>query len=137
MTDDADSDFEDFDDLDAEEEEKNTKKGGSKDKPKGIGATAVANKLGVEPKTFRAWLRNNVASGKVAVKGHEFKGRYSWASWKDPELVALMKSWSEASHERGGARKGTGKKAATKTAAKPAAKTAAKKPAPKKRTPKA
>ncbi len=100
-----DLDLDDFDDLDVEEEEKRTakKKGSSKkEKPKGIGASAVAEKMGADPKTFRAWLRRKVASGDIEVDGHEHKSRYTWKNWKDPELVGIMKAWKDDPHERGG-----------------------------------
>jgi hypothetical protein len=120
---------EDFDDLDSEEETKKAKtprgKGTAKAKPKGIGASAVAEKLGANPKTFRAWLRRKVSSGDLKVADREAKARYTWTNWKDPELVAVMKAWGQDSHERGG-KKAEGK---TKTAAKkaPAKKTATRK----------
>lgn len=114
-----DLELEEFDDLDAEEEERNTKTRSSKakkEKPKGIGASQVAEKLGTHPKTFRAWLRNQVKSGAVEVEDHSAKARYSWGNWKDPELVSILKLWKESDHTRGGGRK-KGKKADTKKAA--------------------
>jgi hypothetical protein len=118
---------EDFDDLDVEEEEKRAtkKKASGKAKPKGIGASAVAEKLGVDPKTFRAWLRRKTAAGDINVADHEHKQRYTWENWKDSELVAIMKAWNEDSHERGGAKKGTASK--KKPAAKKKASTRRKK----------
>lgn len=120
-----DLDLEDFDDLDVEEEEKQaTKKSkGKASKPKGIGASAVAEKMGADAKTFRAWLRRKIAAGDIEVEGHEFKARYTWPNWKDPELVAIMKAWKEDPHERGGGA-GRPKGGKKKKAAKPSAKKA-------------
>lgn len=131
MTDFDDLDLdEDFDDLDEEEETKKakTKKASAKSKPKGIGASAVAEKLGANPKTFRAWLRRKAASGDLKLAERETKARYTWATWKDPELARIMKAWKEDSHEKGGGKKGAKKKAPAKK------KASAKKKAPKKRT---
>ena len=115
-TDVDDLDLDDFDDLDEEEEERAAKPKKGKSKPKGIGASAVAEKLGVDPKTFRAWLRRKVAAGDIEIGDHDFKARYTWANWKSPELVAIMKAWKSDSHERGG---GPGRpKGSTKTPAK-------------------
>ena len=125
---------EDFDDLDEEEEEKkaSTKKGSTKkEKPKGIGASAVAEKLGANPKTFRAWLRRKVEAGDLKVAGHDTKARYTWANWKDPELLAIMKAYQADSHERGGGKKGEKKTPAKKA---PVKKAPAKKKAPVTRT---
>ncbi len=121
-TDVDDLDLDDFDDLDEEEEEKSAprKKASKTEKPKGIGASAVAEKMGADPKTFRAWLRRKVASGDLEIKDHEHKSRYSWKNWKDPELIAVMKAWKEDPHERGGGPgrpKGSAKKKAKPTAA--------------------
>ncbi len=116
-TDIDDLDLEDFDDLDAEEEEKKaTKKPAKKAaKPKGIGASAVAEKLNCDPKTFRAWLRRKVAAGDIEVGDHDHKARYTWPNWKDPELIAIMKAWKADPHERGGGKKkASTKKASTK-----------------------
>ena len=107
-TDDSDLDFEEFDDLDEAEEttkKKATSKSKKAAKPKGIGASAVAEKLGCNPKTFRAWLRRKVEAGDVTVTGHDVKARYTWPNWKDPELVAIMKAYKTDPHERGGGRK--------------------------------
>lgn len=115
-TDVDDLDLEDFDDLDEEEEERQVakkSKGKGSSKPKGIGASVVAEKLGADAKTFRAWLRRKIAAGDIDVDGHEFKARYTWDNWKDPELVAIMKAWKDDPHERGGGvgrPKGSGKK---------------------------
>lgn len=136
MTDFDDLDLdEDFDDLDEEEEtaKASTKKAKAKSKPKGIGASAVAEKLGANPKTFRAWLRRKVNSGDLKIATREPKSRYTWATWKDPELAQIMKAWKEDSHEKGG-KKGE-KKASTKTSGKKKAPAKKKKaPAKKKRT---
>lgn len=118
-----DLDLDDFDDLDEEEEEKSAprKKASKKEKPKGIGASAVAEKMGADPKTFRAWLRRKVASGDLEIEGHEHKSRYTWKNWKDPELVAVMTAWKEDPHERGGGPgrpKGSAKEKKGKTATK-------------------
>ncbi len=118
-TDIDDLDLDDLDDLDVEEEEKQAtrKKSKKSEKPKGIGASAVADKLNADAKTFRAWLRRKIASGDLEVEGHEHKSRYTWKNWKDPELVAIMKAWKEDPHERGGGPgrpKSSGKKPAAK-----------------------
>ncbi len=125
---DLDSD-EDFDDLDEEEETSKAKakpkKG--KAKPKGIGASAVAEKLGANPKTFRAWLRRKAASGDLKLAEREPKARYTWATWKDQELVRIMKAWTADSHEKGGGKKGAKKKAPAKKKASSKKKAPAKK----------
>ena len=121
LADDNDLDIEDFDDLDEEEEErKSATKPRKAEKPTGIGASAVADKLGANAKTFRAWLRRAVENGDVTVTEHEAKQRYSWANWKDPELIAIMKAYKAANHDRGGrkAASGKGKASAKKAPAK-------------------
>jgi hypothetical protein len=129
-------DLEDFDDLDEEEEErakpKAKSKGKAEKKPAGIGASAVAAKLGCEPKTFRAWLRRKVDAGDFPdLKNREKRSRYSWANWKDPGLLEVMKAWKDDDHTKGG-----GPKKAKETAAKrkkaPAKKAPAKRRATKK-----
>jgi len=131
MADIDDLDLADLDDLDEEEEEKASpkKKARAKaKKPTGIGAAAVAEKLGTDGKTFRAWLRRKMESGAIKPNGHEPKARYSWATWQDPHLVTIMKAWKEDDHTRGGKRKGKGKAKAktTKAKSKPKAKAKAK-----------
>ncbi len=124
-TDVDDLDLDDFDDLDDEEEERSAprKKASKKEKPKGIGASAVAEKLGADPKTFRAWLRRKVASGDLEIEDHDHKSRYTWKNWKNPELVAIMKAWKEDPHERGG---GPGRPKGSKSKATAKKKTATK-----------
>jgi hypothetical protein len=122
-----DLDIDDLDDLDEEEEESKPKaKGGRGKKTSGIGAKAVAEKLGAEPKTFRAWLRRKVAEGAFpGLAEREFRQRYQWANWKDPELVEIMKAWKSDSHTRGGRKKKEDGEAPKKKASgkrKPAAK---------------
>lgn len=130
---------EDFDDLDEEEESRASKKKApakKSSKPKGIGASAVAEKLGANPKTFRAWLRRKVANGDIKIAEREAKARYTWPTWKDQELARIMKAWKEDSHEKGGGKKGKkAKKGESKTPAKKGKKV--KKAPAKKRTKKA
>jgi hypothetical protein len=134
-----DLDLEDFDDVDEETEAKASKgKGKSKSKkaaePRGLGAREVAEHLGAEPKTFRAWLRRKVASGDVVIPGgHDAKTRYDFgASFDTPLVKQIGELWNSESHERGAgiekaqaARKAK-QEAAAKTTAKPKAKTAKK-----------
>lgn len=99
---------EDFDDLDEEEEERAPKPKSSKTKkePVGIGAKQLAEKLGANAKTFRAWLRRKVAAGDFPeLSDREERSRYSWGSFKDPSLLAIMKAWKEDDHTRGGRKK--------------------------------
>lgn len=101
---------EDFDDLDEEAEANAPKKKSKAKKATGIGATAVAEKLGANPKTFRAWLRRRVeATPKEepwsALADREPRSRYSWPKWSDANLRAIMKAWKEDDHTRGGRRK--------------------------------
>jgi hypothetical protein len=110
----ADTEFEDLDlededfDVEEEEETKAKKKGkgaSSKqsDKPKGIGATALAEHLGAEPKTFRAWLRRQVEAGKFPeLSNREAKSRYDFgASVNSPTAQKIIKAWNSESHEKG------------------------------------
>ncbi len=133
MSDDFDDldELEEFDDLDEEEEERAAPKKKAAAKPTGIGARAVAEKLGADPKTFRAWLRRKVDAGEFKeLADREPRSRYNWKNWKDPSLVAIMKAWKTDDHTKGGGlKKGAAKK-------KPAAKKAPakKKPAARKRT---
>lgn len=97
-----DLDLEDLDDLEEEEEERAPKakakrSPGTKEKP-GIGATAVAEKLGAEPKTFRAWLRRKLEAGEIEMP-HEHKQRYSFKNWKDPVLVKIMALYKADEHK--------------------------------------
>lgn len=96
------------DDFDVEEDEeakasKKKGKGKKKAEPKGIGATQVAEALGVDPKTFRAWLRrvkDNPDSGLEL--DHEHKARYNFGNTiSSPQAKKVMKLWTESSHERG------------------------------------
>lgn len=98
---------EDFE-AEEEEEEKAQKKGKGKskkdDKPKGIGAREMAEHLGAEPKTFRAWLRRLMEAGELPelADNHEHKQRYSFGSSVNSNLAKkITKLWNETSHERG------------------------------------
>ncbi len=103
---------EDFDDLDAEEEAAAPKPKAAK-KASGIGAKAVADKLGANDKTFRAWLRRKVEASAQSEEDDAFshlvdreaRSRYSWPKWSDPDLKGIMKAWKEDDHTRGGRRK--------------------------------
>jgi len=108
---DDDLDFEELDDLDEEETEtrpkRTAKKGGtSKKSEDGIGASAVAEKLETNPKTFRAWLRRRVEAGDFPdLQGREARSRYTWSKWTDPGLKEIMAAWKADDHTRGGRRK--------------------------------
>ncbi len=102
-------DLDDFDDLD-EEAEENAPKPAAKKKASGIGASAVAEKLGANAKTFRAWLRRKVENSEEGdvfahLANREARSRYSWPKWSDPDLKAIMKAWKDDDHTRGGKRK--------------------------------
>jgi hypothetical protein len=127
-------DFEDevYEDDEEEAEATPTKKG----KPRkaaaesnGISASALAERLGLEPKTFRAWLRAQVEQGKLE-SSHEKKARYDFGeTWSDPRIVAIITRYEEwkatASERRAGnaeaLAKGRAKAAANRAARKAAA----------------
>lgn len=103
---DLDLEEEDFDVEEEEETKAKAKgKGGSKksDKPKGIGAKAMAESLGAEPKTFRAWLRRRIENGDFPeLAEREAKSRYDFGSTLNSPLAKkVTKSWNEDSHEKG------------------------------------
>lgn len=97
-------------DFEAEEDEETKakskgKKGSKKDdKPKGIGAREMAEHLGAEPKTFRAWLRRKKAAGEITtLDDHEHKQRYDFGSSLNSNAARqIIKLWEEDSHEPGG-----------------------------------
>jgi len=139
--------LEDLEDLDEVEEEVRPKKASKKkgEAPVGITANMVADRLGTNGKTFRAWLRRKVEAGEgmfAEYAEREPRSRWVWPKWSDESLIALMKAWGEDDHTRGGGlrkKKGEGDeepKPKTKAKAKaeptPAvAKTKVKKPASK------
>lgn len=94
------------DDFDVEEDEEETaaKKGKKKSKKaedKGVGARQIAEELGVDAKTFRAWLRRKIADGSIELD-HEHKSRYSFGNTiNSPAAKRVMKLWNEDDHERG------------------------------------
>jgi uncharacterized protein YjcR len=100
-------DLEEFDDADEVEEAAATKKGKSKSKkdstPKGIGASQLAEHLGAEPKTFRAWLRRKQADDNSGIDfPHDAKTRYDFgASFDSPLAKSVIKAWNSESHEKG------------------------------------
>lgn len=69
----------------------------------GIGASALAERLGLEPKTFRAWLRSQSEQGKIDLP-HEKKARYDFGEdWNDPQIVAIItryEEWKATASER-------------------------------------
>lgn len=143
-----DEDLEDLDEPVDDEDEapkrrsKAGKKGPAKtakdDKPKGIGARQIADRLGVDGKTFRAWLRRQVAAGELEMNGRAEKERYDFGpDWSAPLVQRILKQWESVSHEKGAGlkkaqaanaakraaaakAKGTSKKAPSKAAAKKA-----------------
>lgn len=105
--DDLDLDLEEDFDVEEEEEAKAKKKGksGSKksDEPKGIGAKALAEHVGAEPKTFRAWLRRKIEAGDLPeLEDREPKQRYNFGNSLNNNLCKkIQKMWDEDSHEQG------------------------------------
>lgn len=102
-------DLEDEDFEVEEEEETKAKKKGKKsakkdDKPKGIGAREMAEHLGADPKTFRAWLRRKMAAGEVStLDDHEPKQRYDFGSSLNSNASRqIISLWESDSHEPGG-----------------------------------
>lgn len=97
---------EDFDVEEDEEAAAASKKKGKGKKaaaPKGVGATQVAQELGVDPKTFRAWLRRqlNAEDNPLGID-HEHKARYNFGNTiSSPQAKKVMKLWKESSHEKG------------------------------------
>lgn len=129
-----DLELEDIDEAE-EEEETSAKKRSSKksskkdDKPKGIGARQVAERLKAEPKTFRAWLRRKIADGQFPeLEDREAKTRYNFGeTWEDPLVVKIMELWESEPHERGAGLKKAQeakKKASSSTKRKPRKKAA-------------
>lgn len=145
-----DDDLDDLDDPVEDEDEapKRRSKAGKKgpaskskkdDKPRGIGARQVAERLEVDGKTFRAWLRRQVAAGELDMNGRAEKERYDFGpDWSSPLVQRILKAWKESSHDKGAGlkkaqatnaakreaaakAKGTSKKAPAKAAAKKAA----------------
>jgi hypothetical protein len=110
--DDLDDDLDDLDDPVEDEDEapKRKAKAGAKGKaktkkdegPKGIGAKQVADRLKIEGKTFRAWLRRQVAAGEIKIPEREGKDRYDFgADWNAPLVQKILTRWEESSHEAG------------------------------------
>lgn len=147
----------DLDDLDEPVEDddeaprrkaKGAKKGAASkakkdEKPKGIGARQIAERLNVDGKTFRAWLRRQVAAGEIELNGRAEKERYDFgADWSSPMVQRIIKAWNDTSHEKGAGLKKAQEANAAKRAAKagkaskstkaPAKKAAAKKAVAKK-----
>ena len=91
------------DDFDAEADEESDAAPTKKAKaPSGVGATQIANHVGADAKTFRAWLRRMVASDSIAGLEHEHKGRYNFGKTiTSPLAKRVIKLWNESSHERG------------------------------------
>jgi len=122
-----DEDFEVEEDEEAKASAKGKKSSKKSEKPKGIGAREMAEHLGAEPKTFRAWLRRKQDAGDVEMD-REAKTRYDFgASLNSPTAKTVIKLWNEDSHE-----KGAGLKKAQAANKKKAA--AKKKPATKKKS---
>lgn len=93
-------DLEDDFDVEEEEEVQASKKKAKTKKETGIGARQVAEALGVDPKTFRAWLRRQ--DPEAIGFDHEHKSRYNFGkSMNSPGVKKVMKLWKESSHERG------------------------------------
>lgn len=95
------------DDFEVEEDEEATaaKKGKGKTKAKkedaGVGARQLAEEIGVDPKTFRAWLRRMVSDGKIEMD-HDHKSRYNFGKTiNSPQAKAVIKLWKDSSHEKG------------------------------------
>lgn len=93
------------DDFEVEEDEeaKASKKKGKGKKaaePKGVGARQLADHIGVEAKTFRAWLRRQ--SDEDLGIDHEHKARYQFGNTiNSPQAKKVIKLWNESSHEKG------------------------------------
>ncbi len=120
-------------DFDVEEEtEAKSKPKAKKSAPKGVGARQMADEVGADPKTFRAWLRRKIESGDLEMTDHEAKGRYNFGTTiGSPLAKKVIKMWNSESHEKGaGLKKAQEAKAAkkgTKPKAKPKTKAKAKK----------
>jgi len=84
-----------------EEEEEKTKPKAKKEGPKGVGARQMADEVGADAKTFRAWLRRKIESGDIEID-HEFKGRYNFGTTiNSPMAKKVIKMWGSESHEKG------------------------------------
>ncbi len=90
------------DDFDVEEEEEaKTKPKAKKAAPKGVGARQIADHVGADPKTFRAWLRRKIASGDLEID-HDQKARYNFGNTiNSPTAKKVIKAWNAESHEKG------------------------------------
>lgn len=135
-----DDDLDDLDEPVEDEDEaprrkaKAAKKGAAKpkkdEKPKGIGARQIAERLKIDGKTFRAWLRRQVAAGEIDLNGRDTKERYDFGpDWSSPTVQAIIKAYESTDHEKGAGLKAANEAKAKKAAAKgkPAAKAAVKK----------
>ena len=111
------------DDFEVEEEEESKAKPKSKKAaPKGVGARQIADEVGADPKTFRAWLRRKIAAGDIELD-HDEKARYNFGNTiGSPKAKAVIKLWNSESHEKGAglkkAQEAKAKKAKAKTKAK-------------------
>jgi len=95
------------DDFDVEAEAEPAAKAKAK-APAGVGARQIAEQVGADPKTFRAWLRRMLANGELEID-HEHKGRYNFGkSLNSPAAKRVIKLWNESSHERGRKSSGDG-----------------------------
>ncbi len=90
------------DDFDVEEEEEaKAKPKAKKAAPKGVGARQMADEVGADPKTFRAWLRRKLESGDLELE-HDAKARYNFGTTiNSPMAKRVIKMWNSESHEKG------------------------------------
>lgn len=98
-----DEDFEAEEDEESKAKSKGKKSSKKSDKPKGIGAREMAEHLGADPKTFRAWLRRKMAAGEIStLDDHEPKQRYDFgSSLKSNASKQIIALWESDSHEAG------------------------------------
>ncbi len=94
-------DLEMDEDFDVDEETESPTKSKAKAAPKGVGARQMAEEVGADPKTFRAWLRRQIQSGAVEMD-HDVKARYNFGNTiNSPQAKKIIKLWNAESHERG------------------------------------
>lgn len=116
VNDDLDLDLEE--DFEVEEEDEapasKRKSRAKSDTPRGIGARQIAEHLGADAKTFRAWLRRKVDAGEVEISEREDRSRYDFgADLNSPLAKQIIRLWGSESHERGeGLKKAQAAKAA-------------------------